>query len=246
MFISCVFITDIPVLYKVIQGTAEVNGKLTQAEISQTLDFCLNAFQESAPETRASVLQKVEGAGAAPDATTTTTDKVKLEANLTKEEEGVLKSIRARQMLRTEDILHIENFSADTIDGFAPHLERGRLGLVRPGESTEITDTGSAGGSSSVGTDAGSVSDNESTTTTATTTSAETVAEAAKEEENEQPVMMKEPQQQQQQQQQQTSTTSVAPIKAYYQRVYYSGAGFCGRMAKAVYFVVEWAMSRFY
>lgn len=116
------FITD---ALPVIQGTADVSGKLTQAEVSKTLDFCLHAFQETAPEQREAVLQKVE------DMERKTKEKGKFDANLSDEEHRVLKSIRARQMLRTEDILRIDNFSADTIDGFAPHLQRGSLGLVK-------------------------------------------------------------------------------------------------------------------
>jgi hypothetical protein len=110
--------------FLVIQGTADVSGKLTQAEVSKTLDFCLNAFQDIAPEVREAVLQKVGGID--PN----TKEKGKFEATLT-EEQRVLKSIRARQMLRIEDTLHIGNFSADAIDGFAPKLKRGSLGLVK-------------------------------------------------------------------------------------------------------------------
>jgi flavine halogenase len=102
-----------------------VNGKLTQAEVSKTLDFCLNAFQDVSPEVHEAVLQKVDGID--PN----TKEKGKFEVNLTEEEQRVLKSIRARQMLRKEDILHINNFSADAIDGFTPKLKRGSLGLIK-------------------------------------------------------------------------------------------------------------------
>jgi hypothetical protein len=44
-----------------IQETADMNGKLTQSEISMALDFCLNAFQGTAPEERESVPQKLKG-----------------------------------------------------------------------------------------------------------------------------------------------------------------------------------------
>ena len=100
-----------------------MSGKLTQTEISQTLDFCLNAFKETDPGEREAVLKKVEGIDAKV--------KEKGMATLTEEETRVLNTIRARQMLRTEDILHINNFSADTIDGFAPNVKMGSLGLVK-------------------------------------------------------------------------------------------------------------------
>jgi flavine halogenase len=87
----------------------------------------LTHSQDTAPEEREAVLQKVEGIDAK------TKEKGKFEAAFTEEEEEelVLKSIRAKQMLRREDILHIDNSSADTIDGFAPNMKRGSLGLVK-------------------------------------------------------------------------------------------------------------------
>jgi len=108
----------------VIQGTADVSSKLTQAEISKTVDFCLNAFADIAPEERESVLQKLESIDAK------TKEKGEFEANFTEEEERVLKTIRARQMLR-KDGLNIDTFSADIIGGFVPNLKRGSLGLVK-------------------------------------------------------------------------------------------------------------------
>ena len=43
----------------------------------------------------------------------------------------MLRTIRARQILRTEDMMNIESFSQDAIDGFAPRLIRGQLGLAK-------------------------------------------------------------------------------------------------------------------
>lgn len=37
--------------------------------------------------------------------------------------------IRARQLMRTEDTMHMEHFSTDVIDGLAPVVERGALTL---------------------------------------------------------------------------------------------------------------------
>ena len=55
-----------------------------------------------------------------------------LEANLTEDERRILNTIRARQMLRSEDTMNIENLAADVIDGRRINLERGKLGLVKP------------------------------------------------------------------------------------------------------------------
>ena len=54
------------------------------------------------------------------------------EANLTEDETRILNTIRARQMLQSEDIMHLENLSADIIDGRRINLERGWLSLVKP------------------------------------------------------------------------------------------------------------------
>ena len=51
-------------------------------------------------------------------------------ANLTAEEQYVVKHIQARKMMRTEDTVGIANFTTDVIDGLAPHLHQGCLGLV--------------------------------------------------------------------------------------------------------------------
>ncbi len=55
---------------------------------------------------------------------------VALEATLTPDELHILNAIRARQVVRSEDTMNIDNFSFDTIDGLAPDMKRGSLGLV--------------------------------------------------------------------------------------------------------------------
>lgn len=106
----------------VIQGTADTNtAKLSKGEIADTLDFCLNAFQPTDPTVRNAVLEKVDGSNKSDDS----------KEQLSDNELKVLKSIRARQMLRTEDTINIDNFSVDAIDGMVPVLNRGALGLVK-------------------------------------------------------------------------------------------------------------------
>jgi hypothetical protein len=114
-------------VFLVIQGTADadVGGRLTQGEVAQTVDFCLNAFKETSPEERQKVLDKMKSinGGASIQA------KEDLE-KLTPEELEILNHIRARQMLRMEDTFNLKHFGSDAIDGFAPNLVRGKLGLV--------------------------------------------------------------------------------------------------------------------
>jgi len=116
-------------LLVVIQGTADadVGGKLTHDEVAKTVDFCLNAFKETSPEERKKVLDKVATingtASIGPDA------KQDLE-KLTEDELKILNHIRAKQMLRMEDTFNLNHFGSDAIDGLAPNLVTGNLGLV--------------------------------------------------------------------------------------------------------------------
>lgn len=117
----------------VIQGTADVKGELTQGEISKTVDFCFKAFQPISRDEREAVLKKVEALSINESTTSEAeiqANQVALEAALTPDELRILNAIRARQMIRSEDTMNIENFSFDTIDGLAPNMKRGSLGLV--------------------------------------------------------------------------------------------------------------------
>ena len=53
---------------------------------------------------------------------------------LTEDELKILNHIRAKQMLRFEDSLNLDHYSADAIDGLAPNLKHGSLGLVPEGK----------------------------------------------------------------------------------------------------------------
>ena len=149
----------------VIQGTADTNGstgKLSQAELSNTVDFCLNAFQHTDPEKTQAVMKKVaaadatnsieaaatsvNGAGdgsevAADMPPTKLEEKVQKKAEvdpegLSPDELHILKTVRARQMLRTEDSMNIDNFSNDAINGYTPLISRGNLSLVKVSASS--------------------------------------------------------------------------------------------------------------
>lgn len=49
---------------------------------------------------------------------------------LSPEELKILNTLRAREMLRSEDVLNVDNFSTDAIDGLRPLVKRGMLTLV--------------------------------------------------------------------------------------------------------------------
>ena len=104
-----------------------MGGKLTQDEVVKTVNFCLNAFKETSPEERQKVLEKV----AAINGTATVgAGETQVLEKLSEEEMKVLDHIRAKQMLRMEDTMNLNHFGSDAIDGLAPNLKTGSLGLV--------------------------------------------------------------------------------------------------------------------
>ena len=114
----------------VIQGLADadVGGKLTQDSVSKSVDFCLHAFKGNIPrEAREAVLEKLDRIKADADRVETSED---LE-QLNEDELAILRTVRARQMLRTEDCINIDYFAQNVIDGFVPRLVRGDLGLAK-------------------------------------------------------------------------------------------------------------------
>ncbi|KAG6999547.1 hypothetical protein G7Y79_00034g069700 [Physcia stellaris] len=132
----------------IIQGTADtnVNGKLSQEELSNTVDFCLNAFEHHAPEKHQAVLKKMEtavfndGAQNAPSLAVTSEKEAKVQEKnivdpegLSPDEVKILNTIRARQMLRVQDTMSIKSFTTDTINGLSPLVQRGSLGLRKAG-----------------------------------------------------------------------------------------------------------------
>ena len=119
----------------VIQGLADVDvgGKLTQERVAKTIAFCLNAFGDVTPQAREHVLGKLDRVKRDPTKETAE-DMDKLSAD----ELRVLHTIRARQLMRTEDLMHIRHFEEDAIEGLAPRLERGMLGLVAKAGPTSL------------------------------------------------------------------------------------------------------------
>ena len=61
---------------------------------------------------------------------TTSIDRKEDLEKLTEDELRILQNIRAKQMMRMEDTLSLKNYNKDAIDGFAPNLKHGQLGLV--------------------------------------------------------------------------------------------------------------------
>ncbi|KAJ5719766.1 hypothetical protein N7493_007344 [Penicillium malachiteum] len=110
----------------IIQGhaDADVSGRLTQDLVSRSVNFCFNAFAEVSPEARREVLDKLESLKSGQGIET----KEDLD-KLTEEELSILRTIRARQMMRSEDAMNIDTFATDAIQGLVPRLVTGQLGL---------------------------------------------------------------------------------------------------------------------
>ena len=122
-------------MFTVIQGTvdADVKGELSQTEISKSIDFCFSAFAHVPVDQKEAVTEKMRSLGldgATPDDAKTKEALEELEKTLSPEELRIMHTIRARQMVRAEDSLNIDNFSVDVINGMRPHLQRGSLGLT--------------------------------------------------------------------------------------------------------------------
>lgn len=137
-------IANIHVIVTVIQGTSDINGKLSQEEVCKTVDFCFQAFKPVDEAEKRKVLQKLETVSVEQDTTTGSepapqkqTAKM-LEANLNEDETRILNGIRARQMLKAEDTMNIQHVAADVIDGRRINLERGNLGLVEPSAGEQM------------------------------------------------------------------------------------------------------------
>ncbi|KFY82826.1 hypothetical protein V498_08440, partial [Pseudogymnoascus sp. VKM F-4517 (FW-2822)] len=118
----------------IIQGTADADsgGKLTKADISQTMDFCVKAFTHVSEEQQGALMKKLKAHGLDERLDDEATKKVidELEKGLTEEEQQVLNVLRSRRMIH-EDSFNLDSFTLDSIDGMAPNLVRGKLGLIK-------------------------------------------------------------------------------------------------------------------
>ena len=113
------------------QADADTKGKLTQAEISKTVEFCFRAFAHVSFEEKEALVKKLKALGHDGDAYDERNSKAldEIEKQLTPEEQAILKTLKGRRMVRPEDSLNIDNFLFDSIDGLGLRLERGNLGL---------------------------------------------------------------------------------------------------------------------
>ncbi|KAJ5381789.1 uncharacterized protein N7496_004217 [Penicillium cataractarum] len=124
----------------IIQGTVDVKARLTESEISDTINFCCRAFIPVPLEEKEAVLRKMENLGLDNE---DLDPKVKaaLESSMSPQELHIMNTVRAREMLRSEDTINIDTFSCDTIGGLTVNLQQGQLTLVKStGQKAEKID----------------------------------------------------------------------------------------------------------
>ncbi|KDQ24055.1 hypothetical protein PLEOSDRAFT_1079235 [Pleurotus ostreatus PC15] len=109
-----------------IQGNTDVGRKLQGDDLRRTVEFCAkHAYEPSLPEERKELVEKfgdplrVLSAESAEDSEQVATEK------------RILKGVAIRKLMRTEDIVHIDNFVADNLLGYKLRLIRGSLGLEK-------------------------------------------------------------------------------------------------------------------
>ncbi|KAF4973312.1 hypothetical protein FSARC_387 [Fusarium sarcochroum] len=125
---------SILIRFLVIQGTvdADTKGTESRAEISKVLEFCFRAFTYVPPEQKDALFEKLKklGVGSQQSHEATLEEFEQIKKYLTPEESQIVEILRSRRMIR-EDPFDIDSFTLDTIDGLAPNLVHGKLGLVK-------------------------------------------------------------------------------------------------------------------
>ncbi|KAI2996965.1 hypothetical protein CBS147346_9050 [Aspergillus niger] len=125
-------------LRPIIQGTVDADntGKISYTEISKALEFCFRAFTYVPPEKKDALFEKLKNLGVESGQSDAKEAKAldDIEKHLTRDELQVLEILRSRRMIR-EDPFEMDSFTLDTIDGLAPNLVRGKLGLVKANQA---------------------------------------------------------------------------------------------------------------
>ncbi|KAL1594516.1 hypothetical protein SLS60_010276 [Paraconiothyrium brasiliense] len=111
----------------IIQGTADVNAVGSQEEVRNAIDFSFAAFLAPLEQAkRDAVLRRVEDLKTAGN----NQDIEELRAYLSPEEIGILTSLRSKRTMLKADIINVDNFTSDVIDGRSLNMVQGSLGLI--------------------------------------------------------------------------------------------------------------------
>ncbi|KAK9793298.1 hypothetical protein SCARD494_06347 [Seiridium cardinale] len=119
-------------------------GKLSQGEVAKTVELCFHAFVPVLEAAKEALVKKLRDLGVEhlidgedyekglEELGGRILDLITLEIILSPEKIRIIHTIRARRMLRFEDLLNFDNFGTDITDGLSPNLVCGALGLVTP------------------------------------------------------------------------------------------------------------------
>jgi flavine halogenase len=113
----------------VIQGTADVNKKMSEDEVQKTMDFVKNVFAPTDPEMHAAVQARVD-----PKFFQEGSENILLQSDLDRmfEDEDtkhVLAEVNARKPIHAMYDAK-KNFASEVINGYTIHLETGNLSMV--------------------------------------------------------------------------------------------------------------------
>jgi hypothetical protein len=123
----------------VIQGTVDADATgsaVDQTDFGKIFEFCFKAFTYVPPKKKEALFQKIEALGIQAGQLHTPETLEAIGKHLTGDELQVLETLRSRRMVR-EDPFEMDSFTLDTIDGMAPRLVRGKLGLTHA-ESAKV------------------------------------------------------------------------------------------------------------
>ncbi|KAF7539711.1 hypothetical protein G7054_g1935 [Neopestalotiopsis clavispora] len=90
----------------------------------------VDAFTYVPPDEKEALFAKLDQLNIKEDEVTTQASLDAVKEHLSPDEFQIVEILRSRRMIR-EDPFDVDSFTLDTIDGLAPNLERGRLGLVQ-------------------------------------------------------------------------------------------------------------------
>ncbi|KAJ7152893.1 putative halogenase, partial [Mycena filopes] len=109
-----------------------VDPKVTERELQDTMDFCKNVFAPTNPQMHAEVAKRVDPELTSPDAPLMSVATVMELAGIQNDEDAqhVLLEVNARKPIHSMYNCDT-NFKTEVMSGFCVRMERGELGLIR-------------------------------------------------------------------------------------------------------------------
>ncbi|TFK71548.1 FAD/NAD(P)-binding domain-containing protein [Pluteus cervinus] len=110
----------------IIQGHSDTGKRLAGDDLQKTVEFLgKHAFEPAQPEEPGRLVAKYgDPTKSLPVAKAGDTEEEIRQKN-------ILKGVAIRKLIGTQDVYHLDNFVADTVQGYRLRLERGSLGLAK-------------------------------------------------------------------------------------------------------------------